>query len=37
MEVDSTLEQDIQKGQLEDAKIQEAREQIKEESSRIQC
>jgi hypothetical protein len=30
MEVDSTLEQDIQKGQLEDAKIQEIKEQIKE-------
>jgi hypothetical protein len=29
MEVDSTLEQDIQKGQLEDAKIQEIKEQIK--------
>jgi hypothetical protein len=26
MEVDSTLEQDIQKGQLEDAKIQEMKE-----------
>jgi hypothetical protein len=37
MEVDSTLEQDIQKGQLEDAKIQAIKEQIKEESSRIQC
>jgi hypothetical protein len=33
MEVDSTLEQDIQKGQLEDAKIQEVREQIKEEKA----
>jgi hypothetical protein len=31
MEVDSTLQQDIQKGQLEDAKIQEFKEQIKEE------
>jgi ribonuclease HI len=31
MEVDSTLEQDIQKGQLEDAQIQEIKEQIKEE------
>jgi hypothetical protein len=31
MEVDSTLEQDIQKWQLEDAKIQEIKEQIKEE------
>jgi hypothetical protein len=30
IEVDSTLEQDIQKGQLEDAKIQEIKEQIKE-------
>jgi hypothetical protein len=30
MEVDSTLEQDIEKGQLEDAKIQEIKEQIKE-------
>jgi hypothetical protein len=30
MEVDSTLEQDIQKGQLKDAKIQEIKEQIKE-------
>jgi hypothetical protein len=30
MEVDSTLEQDIQNGQLEDAKIQEIKEQIKE-------
>jgi hypothetical protein len=30
MEVDSTLEQDIKKGQLEDAKIQEIKEQIKE-------
>jgi hypothetical protein len=29
MEVDSTLEQDIQKVQLEDAKIQEIKEQIK--------
>jgi hypothetical protein len=28
MEVDSTLEQDIRKGQLEDAKIQEIKEQI---------
>jgi hypothetical protein len=33
MEVDSTLEQDIRKGQLEDAKIQEIKEQIKEEKS----
>jgi hypothetical protein len=33
MEVDSTLEQDIQKGQLEDAKIQEIEEQIKEEKA----
>jgi hypothetical protein len=29
MEVDSTLEQDIRRGQLEDAKIQEIKEQIK--------
>jgi hypothetical protein len=29
MEVDSTLEQDIQKVQLKDAKIQEIKEQIK--------
>jgi hypothetical protein len=29
MEVDSTLEQDIQNGQLEDAKIQEIKEQLK--------
>jgi aspartate/glutamate racemase len=36
MEVDSTLEQEIQKGQLQDAKIQEIKEQIKEESSRVQ-
>jgi hypothetical protein len=28
MKVDSTLEQDIQKGQLEDAMIQEIKEQI---------
>jgi hypothetical protein len=33
MEVESTLEQDIQKGQLEDAKIQEIKEQIKEEKA----
>jgi hypothetical protein len=33
MEVDSTLEHDIQKGQLEDAKIQEINEQIKEEKA----
>jgi hypothetical protein len=33
MEVDSTLEQDIQKGQLKDAKIQEIKEQIKEEKT----
>jgi hypothetical protein len=33
MEVDSTLEQDIQKGQLEYAKIQEIKEQINEEKS----
>jgi hypothetical protein len=31
MEVDSTLEQDIRKGQLKDAKIQEIKEHIKEE------
>jgi hypothetical protein len=33
MKVDSTLEQDIQKGQLEDAKIQEIKEQIKEKKT----
>jgi hypothetical protein len=33
MEVDSTLEQDIQKGQLEDASIQEIKEQIIEEKA----
>jgi hypothetical protein len=33
MEVDSTLEQDIRKGQLENAKIQEIKEQIKEEKA----
>jgi hypothetical protein len=33
MEVDSTLEQDIRKGQHEDAKIQEIKEQIKEEKA----
>jgi hypothetical protein len=33
MEVDSTLEQDIWKGQHEDAKIQEIKEQIKEEKA----
>jgi hypothetical protein len=33
LEVGSTLEQDIQKGQLEDAKIQEIKEQIKEEKA----
>jgi hypothetical protein len=33
MEADSTLEQDIQKGQLEDAKIQEIKEQIKEDKA----
>jgi hypothetical protein len=33
MEVDSTLEQDIRKGQLEDAKIQEIKEKIKEEKA----
>jgi hypothetical protein len=30
MEVEATLEQDIRKGQIEDAKIQEIKEQIKE-------
>jgi thioester reductase-like protein len=33
MEVDSTLEQDIRKGQLEDAKIQEIKEKIKKEKA----
>jgi hypothetical protein len=33
MEAESTLEQDIQKGQLEDVKIQEIKEQIKEEKA----
>jgi hypothetical protein len=33
MELDSTLEQDIQKSQLEDAKIQEIKEQIKEDKA----
>jgi hypothetical protein len=33
MEVDSTLYQDIQKGQLEDTKIQEIKEQIKEDKA----
>jgi hypothetical protein len=33
MEVDSMLEQDIRKGQLEDAKIQEIKDQIKEEKA----
>jgi hypothetical protein len=33
MEVDSTLEQDIWKGQLEDAKIQEIKEQIMEDKA----
>jgi hypothetical protein len=33
MEVDSTLEQDIREGQLEDAKIQEIKEQIKEDKA----
>jgi hypothetical protein len=33
MEVDSLLEQDIRKGQLEDAKIQETKEQIKEDEA----
>jgi UPF0288 family protein (methanogenesis marker protein 3) len=33
MDVDSTLEQDIRKGQLEDAKIHEIKEQIKDEKA----
>jgi hypothetical protein len=33
MEVDSTLEHDIRKGQLEDAKIQEIKQQIKEDKA----
>jgi hypothetical protein len=33
MEVDSMLEQDIQKGQLEDAKIQGIKEQIMEDKA----
>jgi hypothetical protein len=33
MEVGSTLEQDIRKGQLDDAKIQEIKEQIKEDKA----
>jgi hypothetical protein len=33
MEVDSTLEQDILRSQLEDAKIQEIRKQIKEDKA----
>jgi hypothetical protein len=33
MEVEATLEQDIRKGQLEDAKIQEIKEQIKEDKA----
>jgi hypothetical protein len=33
MEVDSKLEQDIQKGQLEDAKIQDIKEQMKEDKA----
>jgi hypothetical protein len=33
MEVESTLEQDIRKGQLEDPKIQEIKEQIKEDKA----
>jgi hypothetical protein len=33
MEVDPTLEQDIRNGQLEDAKIQKIKEQIKEEKT----
>jgi hypothetical protein len=35
MEVDSMLEQDIQKGQLEDAKIQQIKEQIKEDKAPV--
>jgi hypothetical protein len=34
MEVDSMLEKDFWKGQLEDVKIQEIKEQIKEEKLR---
>jgi hypothetical protein len=33
MEVDSTLEQDILRSQLEDAKIQEIRKEIKEDKA----
>jgi hypothetical protein len=33
MELDSTLEQDIRKGQLEDAKLQEINEQIKKDNA----
>jgi hypothetical protein len=33
MEVELTLDQDIQKGELEDAKIQEIKEQIKEDKA----
>jgi hypothetical protein len=33
MEVDSTVQQDIRKGQVEDTKIQEIKEQIKEEKA----
>jgi hypothetical protein len=33
MEIDSTLEQDIRKGQLEDAKIQKMKEQSKEDKA----
>jgi hypothetical protein len=33
MEVDSMLEQNIRKGQLEDAKIQDIKEQIKEDKA----
>jgi hypothetical protein len=33
MEAESTLEQDIRKGQLEDVKIQEIKEQIKEDKA----
>jgi hypothetical protein len=37
MEVDSMLERNIQKGQLEDAKIQEIKEQIKEDKAPEFC
>jgi hypothetical protein len=35
MEVDSTLEQDIRRGKLDDAKIQEIKEQIKEDKAPV--